>query len=383
MKWEECRSRLRARPSRPQRFWGSEGANTQTARSRVLSGEGKEPTDAEDTFPYVSQYGQSAPEQFDALRRAPSTSNRDDPRDTLLSIAPPEGAWEAYDGLSDYFNEHVRVRSRVLVATTPWERWQAFLKLSLEERSRALAAVDRPCPSCIVDASLWRARRVVDGPECTNFRPSVAMEFYRACHACASPRDRTGSLRLLRVLDPCAGWGDRLLGALASGVVEHVTLVDPNHSLHSGYASMAALEPSVVVQMQACPFERSNLPRGSYDVVFTSPPFFDKETYYAPWSDGQAEARAGPKSRRAWEAAWLRDWYVPFLDKLAACVAPGGVAALYVCDTTSGRLEETTRDRFAEKPSFTPLPDVAVGRGRQLPIIRFRRAPQVPSVRGD
>ena len=48
------------------------------------------------------------------------------------------------------------------------------------------------------------------------------------------------------VLDPCAGWGDRLAGAAAADCVDRYVAFDPNVRLRSGYAQiMESFDQSV------------------------------------------------------------------------------------------------------------------------------------------
>ena len=87
------------------------------------------------------------------------------------------------------------------------------------------------------------------------------------------------------VLDFSAGWGDRLVGALASPSVRSYTGVDPNPRLHPAYrqiqktvGSMAA-NPRIKVELLQDKGEEVDYGRRKFDIVFTSPPYFDVERY--------------------------------------------------------------------------------------------------------
>ena len=89
-----------------------------------------------------------------------------------------------------------------------------------------------------------------------------------------------------RWLDPTAGWGDRLRGAIAYGC-EYVG-VDSNQEMKSAYQQIIqekAKDPSKY-QIKIGKFQNVTL-TGTFDLVFTSPPFFNKEVYehMQDWKD--------------------------------------------------------------------------------------------------
>lgn len=313
-------------------------------------------------FPFRRLFAPSAEDQFLALKSATLVDVIDSPGGKKL--IPVSGAWDLCDGLSDMFNESVRIRSRPLMAQTPLERWGSLTDDKLKD---LVAQVAQEPPASVTNVDAWRSREAlcVSGPECSQFRPSVAKAFYSMCADSLS-------VQSLQVLDPCGGWGDRLLGALASDVVSRITVVDPNPLVHSGYTAMAMLEEKVTVRTVCAPFEFADVEEGFYDVVFTSPPFYDKENYWAPGSLGQAERFPGPRNTFLWQNHWLQNWYLPFLIKAAKSVRPGGILALYVCDTTSGTMCEETRRELLQS-GFVESISLRVGRRRLLPILCFRK----------
>lgn len=315
-------------------------------------------------FPFRRLFAPTAEAQYLTLRSSELVEVVDMPDGNGKKLTPVAGAWDLCDGLSDLFNEHIRVRSRPLAAATPLERWGSLTDESLRDLAGQVA---QDPPSNVTNVDLWRYREALclSGPECSQFRPSIAKAFYTLC---AGSLDMTN----MQVLDPCGGWGDRLLGALASGVVSTITVVDPNPLLHPGYTAMALLEPAVSVKAICAPFEFADVEPELFDVVFTSPPFYDKERYWAPGSAGQAESLPGPRDPATWQKHWLEQWYVPFLSKAASCVRPGGIIGLYVCDTTSGGLCDATRTHLTAA-GFSECVKLRTGRRRLLPILCFRR----------
>ena len=88
-----------------------------------------------------------------------------------------------------------------------------------------------------------------------------------------------------RVLDISAGWGDRLLAALSKNLESYLAY-DPNTALQSGYNEM--IDEFIVdeadkehYQVIGAPFEtaESNLRGKTFDLIFTSPPYFDLEVF--------------------------------------------------------------------------------------------------------
>ena len=86
-----------------------------------------------------------------------------------------------------------------------------------------------------------------------------------------------------RVLDPCHGWGGRLVGALLADVQSY-TGVDPSDEASDGVHKIAEAyheyAPDTEVTLLKMPFEDTALEAGTYDIAITSPPYFDVELYH-------------------------------------------------------------------------------------------------------
>ena len=97
------------------------------------------------------------------------------------------------------------------------------------------------------------------------FRPVVARWIYQRF----SPR--------VGILDISAGWGGRALAAMSLGIP--YIGVDANEKLKPAYEHLKALEPGAKVRMIFRPSEEVSFANMSYDLVFTSPPYFMLEEY--------------------------------------------------------------------------------------------------------
>ena len=88
-----------------------------------------------------------------------------------------------------------------------------------------------------------------------------------------------------KILDMSSGWGDRLAACLASDI-DIYTGIDPNKCLHSHYKEMIdllspyAVNPNATYDMINTSFEKYDCKEiNYYDVVYTSPPYFNYEDY--------------------------------------------------------------------------------------------------------
>ena len=142
-----------------------------------------------------------------------------------------------------------------------------------------------------------------------------------------------------RVLDPCAGWGDRMVGALSSTCVRRYVGFDPNRNLVAGYKRIHAdfgnamtMESSERIafggatptEIHSVPFECGELDE-KFDFAFTSPPFFDYEDYSA-------------------ENPTYMDWYVEFYEPLFTITErhldANAFFAVHIDDTSAGKIRD-------------------------------------------
>lgn len=173
-----------------------------------------------------------------------------------------------------------------------------------------------------------------------------------------------------RILDPCAGWGDRLLGAMGTPAVKRYLAFDPNPALVPCHQGMiATLKPLATegadYQVSPVPFEEGVIPaadgKPAFDLVMTSPPYFTLELYEderrkglvppptstsSASSSSSASAVDGTSTAGDSDSAtskqstvsyptleeWLERWYFPMMAKAWAQLMPGGHMAFYIND---------------------------------------------------
>lgn len=139
-----------------------------------------------------------------------------------------------------------------------------------------------------------------------HFPPAVACALVREF----SPERST-------VLDPCAGWGGRLLGCLAAGRrylgVESWSVTA--NALCQVSARLASYGGATILNQSFLDLSGVSAP-----MILTCPPYWDVETY----------EEATPKSL----LDWVQDFVLPFARKCYECLDAGGTLVLVMQDVT-------------------------------------------------
>jgi hypothetical protein len=120
------------------------------------------------------------------------------------------------------------------------------------------------------------------------------------------------------VLDPCAGWGGRMLGTVSYGA--HYTAFEPNTETYSNLTKLIEFldigNKVTLICDDALNIKKYNLPK--VDMVLTSPPYFDLEIY----TDQPTQSIANTSSYTDWSTKFLREIIHLGIDHLN----PGGVS---------------------------------------------------------
>lgn len=156
------------------------------------------------------------------------------------------------------------------------------------------------------------------------------------------------------VLDPCAGWGDRMCGALASSCVRRYVGFDPNVSLIPGYKKIQAGFTHKVAsddpqhyhvkfdsgyEIYSIPFElgAKRLGHEKFDLAFTSPPFFDYEDY----------SEDNPTYEN-----WYKEFYEPLFILTEKHLNANAFFAVHIDDTSAGKIRNFLFRRVDQITSF-------------------------------
>jgi tRNA1(Val) A37 N6-methylase TrmN6 len=126
------------------------------------------------------------------------------------------------------------------------------------------------------------------------------------------------------VLDFSAGWGDRLVGFLASNADSYIG-IDPNTKLHEPYQQIVNLcKTDKATRFICSPAEDADLTDVSVDFIFTSPPYFDIERY--------SEEETQSWKRYPELKDWVKDFLLATLTKCWSVLKEGGRIAINIAD---------------------------------------------------
>lgn len=234
----------------------------------------------------------------------------------LLHLTPQH---KKYEILSDYFHELHRLSAKRN------DQDMSPLDFYAENRDLVIGVANR-----VYDGSKREALKFLT-KQCSSFSPFTVIQVLRY-------------FRASRILDLCAGWGDRLIGCLARDEwIEYYCGIDPNTKLHSGYRNMirmfAPKHSRKKFDMICSGAEDANIPKPPngklYDLIFTSPPFYDLEQYSTDSNQSHIKFPS------------FEDWYNNFLLHIIGnavdLLQVGGYVALH--------LDPKWIDRFREDVS--------------------------------
>jgi len=151
------------------------------------------------------------------------------------------------------------------------------------------------------------------------FRPSAAKYIYDYFQA-------------ETVLDFSMGWGDRILGAHASEYVKKYVGFDPNHDLMAGYIEQIKFYQKIGKPMKFklhpwCAEDEQIVLEDEFDLVFTSPPYFDKEKY------NQSELQSYKMHKKFDD--WMQDFLFDSIKLRTQNLKSGGHLVINISDIYS------------------------------------------------
>lgn len=237
-------------------------------------------------------------------------------KSVLCEMRPSD--YHVMNWVSDWFNEPRRVRCKRY--DEPQTQLEYYAEHRAELTSQELSYEQ-------IHDAVYEAVR-----GCNNFRPGLLRGIVRAVGAQS-------------VLDISAGWGDRLIGAIAAGV--RYVGVDPNPGVHEGYQQIikrftagddAQADVSSKYTLIQSPFETAELPDETFDLVMTSPPYFKLEIY----TDAPGQSTATHST----EDAWFDGFLMTSIKKAWSRINPGGYLVM-VINNTRGEPDYVLRMRDA------------------------------------
>lgn len=165
-------------------------------------------------------------------------------------------------------------------------------------------------------SSLWKAKNLEKilrwnrKSHSTPYMSEIKRGIYFCCGLTKNTMYRPQMMKLAcikynpkRVLDPCAGWGGRMLGAVAYGA--HYTAFEPNTITYSNLQKMANFlniqNQVTLICDDARNMKQYNI--SPVDMILTSPPYFDLEIY----SHENTQSIQKTNTYREWADGFLRD----------------------------------------------------------------------------
>lgn len=211
-----------------------------------------------------------------------------------------------YIKITDYFSENCRARCRFSNFDSMYNYYKKNESVLLKKDFQ----------------DYWELKKYIydQNKGCTNFPNLLALQIYRY-------------FKPTKILDFSAGWGDRLIAALAYGKAEY-TGVDPSVCMAPRYKQIVNFFTSECPDITGDkdkykvfkkPFEQYKVKKNYYDLVFTSPPFFDYEIY-------EKENKSQSINKYKSFDSWKKNFMFPALEKSLSSLREGGHLALYIED---------------------------------------------------
>jgi hypothetical protein len=126
-----------------------------------------------------------------------------------------------------------------------------------------------------------------------------------------------GVLNSDKVLDPCGGWGGRMIGT--SVVCNHYECYEPSTKTYNGLIRLGnwiqQFNKDFRFIVHKLPFEDSQLDDESFDFALTSPPYYDTEDY--------TDELSNSKNRYKTFDEWCDGFYLPMIQKTMDALKKG------------------------------------------------------------
>jgi len=227
----------------------------------------------------------------------------------LIIDEPTE--YSSIEVISDYFNEVCRVRCKF--ASAPGTQLD-FFKNNLDKVIDYMQSKNLKITLENMRETIWH----IGFKECSTFKPKLEKFFIEFFNA-------------RKILDLSSGWGDRLIGAMASDI-DCYHGFDPNPCLHPNYKNIIKtfkdyqVNKNAVYIIKKQPFENATLKSNYYDLMMTSPPYFTMEIYDDNPSSSKSQSISGIQSEKEWFDKFLLVW----IDKIYTALRKDGVLALNI-----------------------------------------------------
>lgn len=193
----------------------------------------------------------------------------------------------------------------------------------------------------VLPANIRRALDLVSGGTIANFKPMNARAVFE--YICPTMWGN--------VLDFSSGYGGRMLGSMTSNMRYNYTGIDPNTKTYNGLEALGELMNELGLgsgySMHNIPSEQFNPEPGSYDAAFSSPPYFNLETY----TDEPTQCMNSCSNLDE----WFNKYAEPTIKMLHTALAKDALYAVNIADYKDSKEEFKIVDRWkdiSEKNGF-------------------------------
>jgi tRNA1(Val) A37 N6-methylase TrmN6 len=244
-----------------------------------------------------------------------------------IGLESPSNGYADYNSISDFFQEENRLSAKKKkFDKTPIEIYSSNFESIRQEAIRRFGVADN---QALREAFYQLYRKT----EAETFRPSTAAALYQLFDAKS-------------VLDFSAGWGDRLIAAMAKRI--RYVGIDPNVRVFEGYRSIIEffssnrnINPNNYKMIQSS-FEDVNLGNEEFDMILTSPPYFDFEIYNS--EDPNQSINRYPDLD-----TWLNSFLLVSLNKAFFHLKIGGYMVINIEDVGRSKYVESMIQIFGER----------------------------------
>lgn len=246
--------------------------------------------------------------------------------------------------ITDYFTEAQRMQCAVKSSKSPSEVFKNKNYL------RRILSGQKVLSSAIIREEIWKTTK-----ECTLFKNTLVVDICKYYKAKS-------------YLDISAGWGDRLIGALAAGVDKYVGY-DPNTNLKKGHRQIQTMfDTRNVSTIHYEPFQTANVPANSFDLVLSSPPYFDFESYTSLKSQSD-------KTFQSLDT-WLNGFLFVSLHKAWVALKQGGNMIIHIGDVSGYNIVSPMIAFMKSLPGSSNVEHVYVegGKGKLRRMYHMRKS---------
>jgi 16S rRNA G966 N2-methylase RsmD len=229
--------------------------------------------------------------------------------DKYLILELSTNDFKTINKITDFFSEKCRVKCFFKTKTNFKSIYDHFQRNKLIIYNNIMKQ-NKVLNYNILDEYLYKKYN-----QCNNFNLSIVVSVLKLFNG-------------KKYLDFAAGWGDRLIGAIAYGCDEYLG-VDPSDCMEDKYKTiidtLTTDKTKNNFKVIKSGFEEvNNLPDNHFDIVFTSPPFFDLEIYEQTNSQSITKFNTLDK--------WLNGFLFPSITKSYKTLSINGYLVLYISD---------------------------------------------------